>query len=57
MYDTKGEELAVEAARPVWERAGRGDALGYRRRGGRHGIDMSDWLAILDFAERSTSEK
>ncbi|MBR2983166.1 MAG: hypothetical protein IKC80_08040 [Kiritimatiellae bacterium] len=57
MYDTKGEELAVEAARPVWERAGRGDALGYRRRGGRHGIDMSDWLAILDFAGRSTSEK
>ncbi len=51
MFDTKGEELAVEAARPVWERAGRKDAIGYRRRGGRHGIQIDDWRAILDFAE------
>ena len=51
MYDTKGEELAVEAARPVWTKAGRKNAIGYRHRGGRHGIAVDDWRAILDFAE------
>lgn len=49
--DPRGEELAVQAAGPVFEKVG--GRIGYHRRPGMHNLYPYDWERFLDFADQN----
>lgn len=50
-----GELAGLEAARPVYDLFGTGEALGTHLRRGGHALTQEDWRHFLDFADRCRS--